>query len=187
MCHTGDDLSARRYGADIPSRHEGKRAAVRIPGWCERYTLSVDGTAWKGQPLKGYAYIDCLSQEVTVELMLAMPVQLVETSSAVWENVGRAAVCRGPVVYCAEEVDNGANLHALLVDCAKLQDAELVYDEAFHGYSVETAGFREMPFEGLYAPKADRRVSQKLRLIPYFSFANREECDMLVWLRTANT
>lgn len=69
----------------------------------------------------------------------------------------------------------------------KLQDAELVYDEAFHGYSVETAGFREMPFEGLYAPKADRRVSQKLRLIPYFSFANREECDMLVWLRTANT
>lgn len=166
---------------------KGKRAAVRIPGWCERYTLSVDGTAWKGQPLKGYAYIDCLSQEVTVELMLAMPVQLVETSSAVWENVGRAAVCRGPVVYCAEEVDNGANLHALLVDCAKLQDAELVYDEAFHGYSVETAGFREMPFEGLYAPKADRRVSQKLRLIPYFSFANREECDMLVWLRTANT
>ena len=37
-------------------------------------------------------------------------------SERVREDIGKAAIMRGPVVCCLEEKDNGKNLHELLVD-----------------------------------------------------------------------
>ena len=37
-------------------------------------------------------------------------------SERVREDIGKAAIMRGSVVYCLEEKDNGKNLHELLVD-----------------------------------------------------------------------
>lgn len=45
-----------------------------------------------------------------------MEVQMFAASECVREDIGKAAIMRGPVVYCLEEKDNGKNLHELLVD-----------------------------------------------------------------------
>ena len=34
-------------------------------------------------------------------------------SERVREDIGKAAIMRGPVVYCLEEKDNGKNLHEI--------------------------------------------------------------------------
>ena len=48
-----------------------------------------------------------------VELALAMPVQRIYAHPKVRMNCGRVALQRGPLVYCLEGVDNGAELNAL--------------------------------------------------------------------------
>ena len=46
-----------------------------------------------------------------VELTLSMPVRVVRANSLVRENIGKSAICRGPIVYCMEQTDNGPQLH----------------------------------------------------------------------------
>ena len=48
---------------------------------------------------------------------------------------------------------------------------------------VTVGGFRAKDADGaLYAPYAEHFEPAPIRLIPYCCFANRGECDMLVWI-----
>ena len=148
----------------------GKRAALRIPGWCEDFACSVPGTLDRG-----YYYVNILNDNFALELTLDMPPRLIYAHPRVFENAGRVAVMRGPVVYCMESLDNGENLRAL----STAPETEF------------TGGFDELECEGLrleepaqlYSPRPPKKVPQRLRFIPYYRFANREECEMLVWVR----
>ena len=104
-----------------------------------------------------------------------MPVWLVYAHPRVYENIGRAAVTRGPVVYCMEAIDNGDNLRALSV----------APDAAFAGGFdlLECDGYRLEEPQALYTTEPPKRTPQRLRFIPYYRFANREECEMAVWVR----
>ena len=96
-----------------------------------------------------------------------MPVRRVYADPRVPEDRGRVAVMRGPVVFCAEEVDNPGipteYFHA---------DAALGRDEPLEAY------FRAELFGGVPAIRAGR-----LELIPYCLWDNREAGGMAVWFR----
>ena len=47
-----------------------------------------------------------------------MTVRIMEADSRVREDIGRAAVTRGPVVYCMEEADNGKDLYLCALPAA---------------------------------------------------------------------
>ncbi|MDR3314453.1 MAG: glycoside hydrolase family 127 protein, partial [Oscillospiraceae bacterium] len=80
----------------------GKRIALRIPGWCSHYTLLAGDREITPSIEKGYAYVDIADEHCRFALRLEMPVRLVRANPAVWENIGRAAVTKGPLVYCLE-------------------------------------------------------------------------------------
>ena len=148
----------------------GKRLAIRIPGWCRSFTASAP---YKMQ--NGYAFFD--KDEVTVNF--AMPVTLVEADLRVQNNAGRVAVTRGPVVYCLEAVDNGPPLRSVRLDPA----AVFAVEESQFGLPVLTVtGERKKAGEGLYRPYCAAYQPAKLKLIPYFAFANRGISEMLVWI-----
>jgi DUF1680 family protein len=108
--------------------------------------------------------------------------RLVYADSRVIRNAGRVCVARGPVIYCAEGVDNAPNMHG----CSIPQSPEFneVYDERFGLYTLRVACTRETDFgDALYANRAPQKVREILTLIPYSCFANRGEADMMVWLR----
>lgn len=152
-------------------RAEGKRLAVRIPGWCGHFTAS------EPYELKnGYAHF--AASEVTVEF--DMPVTLVEADLRVQNNAGRVAVTRGPVVYCLEAVDNGSLLRSVRIDG---EAAFTVEDGGRFGLPVLTVeGERKKQGSGLYQVyRADYEPAQ-LRFIPYYAFANRGVSEMLVWI-----
>ena len=148
------------------------RIAVRIPGWCEQFTLDCPYTL-----MDGYAYIEGGKALLQLELT---PV-CVEANPRVWEDAGRVAVMRGPVVYCAEEVDNGSLLDNLIL-------------EPEHGFAEEPCalcgmtalrarGKRRRGFDGLYRRyHLPEWQEAEIRLIPYRAFANRGETEMRVWL-----
>jgi len=147
-----------------------KRLALRIPGWCEAFECSAPGKLDRG-----YYYIDVPAGELALTLTLDMPVRLVYADARVYENIGRAAVTRGPVVYCMEGIDNGTNLRALSI----APEAHFI-----GGFDLlECDGYRLEEREALYASEPPQRVPQRLRFIPYYRYANRGENEMAVWVR----
>ncbi len=146
-----------------------KKLAVRVPEFCEDIE-SEDG----------YVFFDVDDGMVT-EIDFGMPVYCIESNSRVYENCGRYAAMRGPVVYCAEEKDNGKYLRDIVLDFSS--DIREVYSEEYSLPVLEMKGFRRKTEEKLYYKKKDDREEITVKLIPYFAFANRGESEMLVWLQ----
>ena len=151
------------------------KVAVRVPAWCDHFTFN------KPYVMQcGYAVMENDGSEIVAEFDIAP--RLVYADSRVIRNAGRVCIARGPLVYCAEGVDNGKYLHSYFIP-EKPQFKE-VFDERFGLYTLQLACVREDSSEDrLYTNHAPQRTQATLTLIPYNCFANRGETDMLVWLR----
>ena len=109
-----------------------------------------------------------------------MPVRFVQANRMVRQCAGRLAVQRGPVVYCAEGVDNPLPLRALFVD--PTAPAKVTKDESLGVTAIELDGYIQPESDELYFEYSDSFTQQKIKLIPYYAYANRGETDMLIWL-----
>ena len=98
----------------------------------------------------------------TVTLHLPMPVRRVVSHPGIAGNRGRVAVERGPLVYCAEGVDNGGKA----LDLTLSDDAALAagHDSGMLGGVTTIRG------EGI-------------AMIPYHAWSHRGRGEMNVWLR----
>lgn len=159
--------------------------ALRIPGWGKAYSLKGAENADIREE-KGYLYITKEWQDDGITIEFPMKVQVLEADTRVRENIGRAAVVRGPIVYCLEEADNGKDLHLVRMN----PEAEFnTLKEELCGESVVTVsgqGKRQKKKEstglyGLYSPAEYETVD--LKWIPYYTWANRGEGEMQVWTR----
>ena len=162
--------------------------AFRIPGWTKDPLISVP-EGRKVQALDGYWHVSGLWKAGDViRLTLPMPVRALTANPRVREDAGQIAVSRGPVVYCAEEKDNGPLLHLLTVSPGEIAGARTVETE-IGGLGLTAlelpASRRRAPeraplYRDWTPPEADPVT---LRLIPYFAWANRGEGEMRVWIR----
>ncbi len=150
-------------------------AYVRIPAWCRRFTADQPYTEENG-----YARFE--AGEVLIKL--EMRPELVASSVRVSRNIGKAALRRGPMIYCAEGVDHDGDVHTLCFDRMAVNTAKIVSDEALRTEVITMEGWRRVDTEteALYAPLLEHYRPVTLRMIPYHLFANREKCDMLVYL-----
>ena len=118
-----------------------------------------------------------------------MPVALVHANPRVYEDAGKVAVSRGPLVYCLEESDNGRGLHSVRLGNTSAEgfSAEWKADKLNGIVELRSPGIRETDDgwgETLYsAAKRIETVPAALTWIPYYSWANREPGEMRVWIR----
>ncbi|NLG28849.1 MAG: glycoside hydrolase family 127 protein [Chloroflexi bacterium] len=162
--------------------------ALRIPGWCRKAKLSVNGEKVKVKAVtrNGYARIERKWQDGDrIELVLPMPVERMEAHPRVRHDCGRVALQRGPLVYCLEEPDNGPDLN----DIALPSGSELTatFDPDLLGgvmvVGAEALRRDEDGFGGtLYRPLGSQYRAVNLKAIPYYAWANRELGEMLVWM-----
>lgn len=156
---------------------------VRIPAWCDDYSIIVDGKAIKAKVYKGYAEI-CVKDTFEIELKLNFTPKFIECNPKVRDNAGKVCLVNGPIVYCLEEVDNGEDLYALAVD-KNVKEFKAEYNEKYNASTFTVKGIRKIYDDRLYADSFETRETE-LKFIPYFAFANREESDMLVWIKSIN-
>lgn len=151
-----------------------QKIAFRIPAWCEQYKISKPFVLENG-----YAVIENDGSEVTLEFELA--VQPIYAAPELFRDAGRLCFMRGPVLYCAEGMDNPHLLHSYRVTPnAGVSES---YDPYFGLMTLTVEACHLYRDDGtLYANHPPKRESAVLKLIPYNCFANRGESDMLVWL-----
>jgi len=171
-------------GVQQPSKFD---LCLRIPGWCRKHTLRLNGKAVGHRIVKGYARVSrTWANSDRVELSLAMPIERVVAHPRVAEDAGKVALARGPLVYCLEQCDNAAPVRSLILpDKARLTAR---FDNKLLGGTVVIEGAGLAPTQAgwkgkLYRPADESALRPaRFRAIPYCLWDNRSPGPMTVWL-----
>jgi len=121
---------------------------------------------------------------MTINLKLDFSVKIMKANPLVRSDYGKVTLQRGPLVYCTENHDNPDNLwtyHLSLEDKIevilgedKLKNMVLLKAKAYQeSNTTETALYYEASSQSF--KKTD------LIFIPYYTWANRSEGQMMVW------
>ena len=178
-----------------PERPSGLSLMLRIPGWAlghplpsdlyvyegenrEQPTVRINGITVTSGPERGYIPITRTWQKGdTIEISLPMPVRRVVANRNIAPDAGRVAVERGPLVYCAEWVDNSGYASNLVLEDAAVLSPE-VRPDLLGGVTVITGEATA------YRQRSGKTIGEKQRLtlIPYYAWAHRGNGEMAVWL-----
>ena len=163
---------------------------LRVPAWCSSWTLKLNDRAVTPDLTDGYLTLSrTWNPGDRLELSLDMPVSFVSANPRVYEDAGKVAVTRGPLVYCLEEPDNGKDLHLLRLGAVRPEDCRVEWKPEKLGGIMEitTPGIRESDAgwgDTLYSSeKAIASAPVSLTWIPYYAWANRDPGEMRVWIR----
>ena len=100
-----------------------------------------------------------------IRLDFDMPISLVRQDKRIRGCGGKAAVTRGPVVYCLESLDNSHDIITTAVDPESLQ-----------------ACFDETILDGTWVLRGRSRKGEALVFLPYMLWANRGPSKMTVFV-----
>jgi DUF1680 family protein len=169
---------------------------LRVPAWSEKTEVLVNDAPTAAQPKAGeyLALRRRWKPGDLVRIRFDMSPRLVASHPRVIDNQGRAAVMRGPLVYCLEQTDQRDGPPVLessfVLGGSVARDFTAEFRSGLLGgvtvLKHRGAGpwrpFGEMP---LYQP-LDRGESRPgkpadLVLIPYYAFQNRGPAAMQVW------
>lgn len=180
-----------------PEKVNDFEIALRIPGWAknepvpgdlyrfastisEDFDLTVNGRPAKYKMENGYAVIsNKWKKGDKIILRLNMPVRRVKTNEKVLADKNRAALQRGPLVYCVEwpDFEDHKVLDLLLPSTSSLSSnyefelldgIQAIYGSAKKLKSTESGEIKQ--------------VNTKLTAIPYYAWANRGKGEMAVWI-----
>lgn len=180
-----------------PERPASFKLKLRIPTWAGStefvpgglydYTASrkaaspeirVNGKTVTCRMENGFAVVDRKwSPGDEVELALPFDASYVTCDSRVEDNRGAVAVVRGPLVYCAEEADNGCRIQELSLN--KGEASVSVFHEGI------MAGIPSISVPGKRAVGSESEAKDVV-MVPYYSWCNRGDNEtMMVWMRDA--
>ena len=166
-----------------------KNVLIRIPEYAENPVFLFDEKSVLPEIINGYAKFSGFSKpnhKITIKFEVRP--RWVGANTNVREDIGKAALMKGPCVYCLEEADNGSNLSAVYVDptAAVLEEKQSELPGgypflAYNGQRIEQ-GFDNS--EKLYDDYRFKIKPVKLRAVPYALWGNRQKGEMLVWQKT---
>lgn len=173
---------------------------LRIPGWARNEAMPTNLYAFtspsdkkvtitiNGQPVgytieKGYAIIKRTWKKSDVVIMnLPMEVRTVIANKNVKSDLGKLALQRGPIMYCAEWVDNNGRTSNLLLPentsfttefKPGLLNGVMVLKAEVPAVTINTDG------------SAVNTTKQSFTAIPYYAWAHRGKGEMTVWFPSA--
>lgn len=164
-----------------------QNVAIRRSGLAPIKVLQVNGKDRSMSAENGYIHLSSLQPGDVVHVTYDLRPRYVVSHPKVAGNVGKAAVMRGPIVYCAEQADNGEGIACLRLP----HTAAFTEAESFAGsgtVSLRTRGTRAVFADDndLYQNRLPRWEEADITLIPYHLWANRGEGEMQVYLNVSD-
>ncbi len=163
-----------------------QNVAIRQSGLAPMKAVLVNGEARSITKVNGYLHLSALNRGDVVTVTYDLHPRYVVSHPKVVDNVGKAAVMRGSIVYCAEQADNGEGIASLKLP----HTAAFTELESFAGDGsviLKTRGTKAV-FEDddeLYQDRLPRWEETDITLIPYYLWANRGEGEMQVYLNVS--
>ncbi|QEC67983.1 glycoside hydrolase family 127 protein [Panacibacter ginsenosidivorans] len=171
---------------------------VRIPGWAKGIAMPSDLYTFKnqmriqvqipitvnGQPVEyemenGYAVIKRIwKKNDVVEVKLPMNVERVVANENVKSDIGKVALQRGPVIYCAEWKDNEGRAANIVMPDAATFTTEFKQD-MLNGIQVIKSTVPAVIVDA--NGETVQTKQQPFVAIPYYAWANRGKGEMMIW------
>jgi len=172
---------------------------IRIPGWVQSKVIPSDLYSFaktsanhvvikvNGKPLEykienGYAIINKnWKKSDVVEVNLPMEVKSIVANDKVADDRGKVALQRGPLVYCAEGIDNDGKASNIIIPSEAVFETE-ERDNLLNGVTVVRTKVPvvEISNDG----KNISTVEKTVTAIPYYAWANRGKGEMIIWFPT---
>ncbi|MXV17014.1 glycoside hydrolase family 127 protein [Hufsiella ginkgonis] len=169
---------------------------LRIPGWAQNKAVPSDLYTFSqaadtpvtirvnGEPVNyavenGYAVLKrTWKKNDRIEMNLPMEVRSVVANPLVREDLGKVALQRGPIIYCAEWADNDGSTSNFLMPKTASLSAE--FDKGlFNGVTVLRGSVPKVMVDAS-GEKIDTG-SKPFTAIPYYAWAHRGKGEMTVW------
>jgi DUF1680 family protein len=170
---------------------------IRIPDWARGAVMHGDLYQMQGETPPPSLAVNGKPVEVTLErgyvsirrewsagdkvrLTLPMPVRRIIARDEVIANKGRVALQRGPLVYCAEGIDQpeGSVMDLVVEDETPL--AVAAQPNLLGGVRVLRGRAREVRRDADGTPQPGGTSS--FTAVPYYAWAHRDATEMQVWL-----
>ncbi|TSA29951.1 MAG: glycoside hydrolase family 127 protein [Bacteroidetes bacterium] len=170
--------------------------ALRIPGWAQNIVLpgglyhfadsskaspglTLNGKLRQVNPRNGYVTITkTWKTGDVVELSIPMPVRKVLAVDQIDDDRNKVALTRGPIVYCAEGIDNDGDVKDLIVSLKT--PFSYAFDPALlNGVGTLTGKINKLQGDGFSQPVVFHPSS--LVLLPYYAWNHRGTGVMNVW------
>ncbi|GAB1415734.1 glycoside hydrolase family 127 protein [Paludibacter sp.] len=177
---------------------KGKQAfalKIRVPGWVQgnvlpsdlytykdnkklKYSVKVNGIEVNKSIDKGYCTIRrTWKKDDIVEVHFDMEPRLVQAHEKVIDDRGKIAIERGPIVYCAEFVDNNFDIFSILL--SKNPKFEVYQSSDLNGLNRINTNVQYLSYDEQGRLKTEDKT---LSLIPYYAWNHRGVGKMSVWL-----
>lgn len=160
---------------------------IRIPGWIEEnpvpgklynflqkeetnFTLLINGEKATFRQENGYAVLDRAwkkGDRITYELPLE--IRQLQSRPEVLANSDRIAIQRGPLVYCVEGADNEGKVLQLALGSNP--------NFTTKDYRILDENVQAIEFQAI-----DGQTPKTVTAIPYYTWANRGQNEMMVWI-----
>jgi DUF1680 family protein len=163
---------------------------IRIPGWTQNPKIKIKGQKFNIKIIPGtYLKISRLwLPNDTITLEFPMPIVRITSNPKITNNNSCIALMRGPVVYCIEEIDHkGIDIFNIILP----RNSKLKYRfkptllggiVTIEGNALLTTPLDKPYFKTDINPGKQKTI--RIKAIPYFSWANRKEGAMRVWIST---
>jgi DUF1680 family protein len=179
-----------------PQKTDAFSLLVRIPGWAQNEAIPSDlytfndnqhekvSISLNGQPVdytveKGYAVIKRTWKKGDVlQVDLPMEVRRVVANEKVKDDQGKVALQRGPLIYCAEWVDNNGRAANILLP------ADATFKASFKPGLLNGVEVLQSEVPVITVDEKAQTVStirSAFTAIPYYAWANRGKGEMMVW------
>ena len=168
------------HGMNVKYTVKGNgKLAVHIPGWSKDFSVAVNGGQVHPGLDNGYIYIDINGSSV-IEIKLDDAPHFVYASSRIPRAAGMVSLRRGPLVYCFEGVDNGS-VKTLRID-RNYAPVVSSYSAELQADTLSVKAVRENDSEELYSDVPPAVTPCEATAVPYYTWGNRGETEMRVWM-----
>ena len=166
---------------------------LRLPEWSREIELRINKRREEVNARPG-SYVSITRRWKSgdmIELHIGMELRLLEANPLVEETANQVAVQRGPIVYCLESEDLPKGVRISEVGVPPDIRFTAKYDENLLGGVVALRGNAKLQKAGDWSDRLYREVRAstakplEIRMIPYFTWGNRGQGEMTVWMPRA--
>jgi DUF1680 family protein len=172
---------------------------IRIPGWAQNQAMpsdlyrfantsdkivdiQINGQVVNYRMQNGYAVLSrTWKKGDIVDVILPMEVRRVVANENVKDDIGRVALQRGPIIYCAEWPDNNGKAGNIIIPNNTTFSTEYKSD-LLNGVVVVKSNVSVVMISN--DGNSVSTANKEFTAIPYYAWAHRGKGEMMIWFPT---